>query len=104
MSVSPTTRGGVLAAYVANGVLQLAHAFLHMAFGLVGLSLLLERFIAGRCANAFLDLAGDLIHFAFDLVISHGNTSHFWRRSIATRLKDTRTGLAEPFHPATSRV
>ena len=78
LSVSPTTRGGVLAAYVANGVLQLAHAFL--------------------------DLAGDLIHFAFDLVISHGNTSHFWRRSIATRLKDTRTGLAEPFHPATSRV
>ena len=85
----------VLAACVVGGVLEFAHAFFQVAFCLVGLSLLFERFIAGRCADAFLDLAGDLIHFALDLVISHGSTSHFWRRTIATRLKDTHTGVAE---------
>jgi hypothetical protein len=93
-------QGGVLAACVVGGVLEFAHAFFQVAFCLVGLSLLFERFIAGRCADALLDLAGDLIHFALDLVISHGSTSRFWRRTIATRLKNTRrawqSGSPEP--------
>jgi len=89
-------QGGVLAACVVNGVLEFAYALFHVAFCLVGLSLLLERFVAGCCADALLDFAGDLIHFALDLVISHGSTSNFLAPHHRDTFEGYPTNLAEP--------
>src|ERR1044071_5043992 len=61
----------VLVLFLVDDVLQVADAFLRLAFRLVGEALGLLAAVAGHGADLLARLAGDVLHVALGLILVH---------------------------------
>src|SRR5689334_13829837 len=79
-------------------VLQVADAFLQLAFGLVGEALRLLLAVTGQRAELRARLAGEILHVAFGLVLVHERS--FQRTKVSARARAGRV----PMSPAAAAL